>query len=210
MHCIYYIWLVRLISNRQYFLLKEEREMGKINLLLILFIILSLFTACGGNNSSGGSADPVGDRTGRDGTAGNSTGQAVLNNYEKDVFNMVNNHRRSLGLNSLLWHEKAIYESQGHSQDMASFRVPFGHTGSSERFSNIKANETRDTEKLGENVAQNSNSSGISHSEVAFKGWLRSYGHRKNIEGDYTHTGIGARQSDNGSWYFTQIFIKVR
>lgn len=188
---------------------KREREMRRFNYLLIAYIVLSICISCGGNNNSGNEGNSTGDRTGQGGNPGQSTGQVSLNNYEKDVFNRVNNHRRNLGLNPLLWHEKTIYESQVHSQDMASFRVPFGHTGSSERFSRIKDSETRYIEKLGENVAQNSNSSGLNHAEVAFNGWLRSYGHRRNIEGNYTHTGIGARQAANGSWYFTQIFVKI-
>ena len=40
--------------------------------------------------------------------------------------------------------------------------------------------------------------------------WLNSPGHRKNIEGDFTHIGIGVVKNDAGVYYFTQIFLKKR
>ena len=125
-----------------------------------------------------------------------------VNAFEKEIFKLVNEHRNKLGKNSLKWHDQATVESQDHSQDMASFRVPFGHLGDSLRFSRIQSRDPDDISKFGENVAQNSTAF------RAFNAWLRSPGHRFNIEGNWTHTGIGAAQSANGSWYFTQIFLK--
>jgi uncharacterized protein YkwD len=84
---------------------------------------------------------------------------------------------------------------------MASGSVRFGHTGFTNRINTIKSDDSS-ISASGENVAQNTNPS------RAFKAWLRSYGHRKNIEGNYTHTGIGADIDSNGNWYFTQIFLR--
>jgi len=125
-----------------------------------------------------------------------------LNQFELEIFNLVNIHRSEMGLNKLEWHTQTTIESQDHSQDMASFRVAFGHGGFNNRVNRIKAAESDSIYASGENVAQNSTA------KRAFNAWLTSYGHRKNIEGNFTHTGIGARQSANGSWYFTQMFIR--
>jgi len=38
--------------------------------------------------------------------------------------------------------------------------------------------------------------------------WLNSSGHKANIEGNYTHIGIGVAKDQNGSKYYTQIFYR--
>ena len=38
--------------------------------------------------------------------------------------------------------------------------------------------------------------------------WLNSPGHKRNIEGNFTLTGIGIAEADNGYLYFTQIFLR--
>jgi uncharacterized protein YkwD len=39
-------------------------------------------------------------------------------------------------------------------------------------------------------------------------GWLKSPGHKKNIEGNFVLTGIGYARSKKGDIYFTQIFSR--
>jgi uncharacterized protein YkwD len=51
-------------------------------------------------------------------------------------------------------------------------------------------------------------SSGPMGAREVVDGWLRSPGHRRNIEGDFRLTGIGVATARNGMVYFTQIFIK--
>jgi uncharacterized protein YkwD len=36
--------------------------------------------------------------------------------------------------------------------------------------------------------------------------WLGSAGHRANIEGNATRTGVSAVRSSDGVWYYTQVF----
>jgi uncharacterized protein YkwD len=54
-----------------------------------------------------------------------------------------------------------------------------------------------------ENVA-----TGQHTAQSAVDTWLKSQGHRENIEGDYNQTGIGITKGKNGSLFFTEIFIK--
>jgi uncharacterized protein YkwD len=39
---------------------------------------------------------------------------------------------------------------------------------------------------------------------------MRSSGHRRNIQGDFTLTGVGAATSRRGEIFLTQIFVKPR
>jgi uncharacterized protein YkwD len=56
---------------------------------------------------------------------------------------------------------------------------------------------------VGENVA-----SGQMTAKEAVEGWLQSPGHKRNIEGNFTLTGIGWAKDKRGMIYFTQIFTK--
>ena len=42
------------------------------------------------------------------------------------------------------------------------------------------------------------------------RGWMRSEGHRANIlDGEFRVLGVGARRSDDGTWYAAQVFGRV-
>jgi uncharacterized protein YkwD len=59
--------------------------------------------------------------------------------------------------------------------------------------------------KVSENIAYNYNSA-----QGAFDAWLKSEGHKENIEGDFTHFGISIRENPvNGKKYYTNIFLKI-
>ncbi len=57
--------------------------------------------------------------------------------------------------------------------------------------------------KVSENVAY-----GYSSAQSVVNAWIASDSHRSAIEGDYTDFNISAEKNENGSWYFTNIFIK--
>jgi len=120
---------------------------------------------------------------------------------EREIANLVNVHRESLGLDVLEFTEAINQVARQHSFDMASGRVDFGHDGFSLRTSAI-------TKLMGgmafaENVAY-----GHTKAENAVNSWLNSSGHKKNIEGNYSHTGVGIAKNQHGTLYFTQIFVK--
>jgi uncharacterized protein YkwD len=83
---------------------------------------------------------------------------------------------------------------------MAAGRVPFGHDGFDARISTIRA-ALGSGGSAGENVAMGYNSAA-----AVVNAWLGSAGHRANIEGSSTRTGISAVQTSTGTWYYTQIF----
>jgi uncharacterized protein YkwD len=123
-------------------------------------------------------------------------------NFEKDILFYVNQHRKSLGLGELKMIDVATQQAYKHSKEMATKAVAFSHDGFDNRIEEIK-------KKIGfipasaENVAY-----GYLSAKAVVEGWLNSPGHKKNIEGNYTLTGIGVANDKSGMIYFTQIFIK--
>ncbi len=125
---------------------------------------------------------------------------------ERDVFEMVNQHRVSIGLNALEWNETIAVECRTHSRNMASGSVPIGHDGFDQRAANIR--NTIPYTLIGENVAYINTGSGVSPSpaSLALNGWLSNPQHRGNIEGNYKLTGVGVAR-DGNKYYLTQIFV---
>jgi uncharacterized protein YkwD len=120
--------------------------------------------------------------------------------YDDDILRLINDHRRSIGKPALAKNQVIWEQSNGHSRNMASGRVPFGHDGFDARISTIRA-ALGSGGSAGENVAMGYNSAA-----AVVNAWLGSAGHRANIEGSSTRTGISAVQTGTGTWYYTQIF----
>ncbi|NET02834.1 MAG: CAP domain-containing protein [Sphaerospermopsis sp. SIO1G2] len=123
---------------------------------------------------------------------------------EKLVFEQINQYRVSQGLSQLTLDITISKQARIHSQNMASGKVKFSHHGFEER---VKALPLK-YESAAENVAFN-----IGYkdpSTQAIVGWLNSSGHLKNIQGEYTMTGVGVATNAKGEVYLTQIFIHTR
>lgn len=77
----------------------------------------------------------------------------------------------------------------------------FGHDGFSQRVAAI-------SQAIGRIAASGEN---VAYGALSAKGvvdvWLNSPPHRKNIEGNYTISGIGVFDRQ-GTLYFTQIFLR--
>ncbi len=137
-------------------------------------------------------------------SCGNEPVESEYADIENKVFELVNEHRTGEGLATLGWSELIAEQCRIHSQDMAEGTVDFGHDGFSERIDNIR--QEIDVVSAGENVAYNMGYS--DPAQQAVDAWLSSSGHRQNIEGDYTLTGVGVAKSEGYAYYFTQIFVK--
>ncbi len=125
-------------------------------------------------------------------------------NMEESILYYINDYRQSKGLPSLHTLDAATEQAYIHSKDMATGRTGFGHTGFDQRIQAIKRNiGAAYIPASAENVAEGQ----ISAKEVV-DGWLNSPGHRHNIEGNYTLTGIGIYKDREGTLYFTQIFLR--
>jgi uncharacterized protein YkwD len=123
---------------------------------------------------------------------------------EQAIFDQINQYRVNKGLSLLTRSSQIDDRARIHSQNMASAKVGFGHQNFSDR---VKATGIR-YKAAAENVAYNQGYS--DPATQAVQGWLKSPGHKANIEGKYNQTGIGVAVNSKGEVYFTQIFITSR
>ncbi|HVX48582.1 MAG TPA: CAP domain-containing protein [Chitinophagaceae bacterium] len=119
-----------------------------------------------------------------------------------NILSYINEHRRAIGLGNLQELDVAAAQAAKHSADMAAHRVAFGHSGFEARASAI-SKSLGSLSAAAENVAD-----GKLTARQVVDGWLHSPGHKKNIEGNYSLTGIGVATDAGGVLYFTQIFVR--
>lgn len=121
---------------------------------------------------------------------------------QKDILYYVNQYRSSLGKKQLTFVDPAIAQADTHSANMAAGRTAFGHDGFEQRIAAI-SKTLGGVNAAAENVAY-----GKLSAKAVVDMWLKSPGHKKNIEGDYNLTGIGTARKSDGTVYFTQIFLR--
>lgn len=126
---------------------------------------------------------------------------ADLVNMEREILKMINEHRSSIGKGELVFNDYIRKEAYTHSLNMANGKIHFSHKGFDERFNRLSG--FLDITQGAENIAN-----GPLNAKHIVSGWLASPGHRKNIEDDFNLTGIGIAQAPNGSYFYTQIFVR--
>lgn len=117
------------------------------------------------------------------------------------IFQLVNEHRISIGLNPLIM--DSAYGS-AYAVEHTDYMIDISQINHDNFHVRSGALQNRGAQTVGENVA-----SGYSEAETVVIAWLNSPGHREVIEGNYTHTGFGVFQNSNNRYYFTQIFYRM-
>ena len=121
---------------------------------------------------------------------------------EIETMTLINNYRVSIGLKPLEKINHVSYKSEEHDEYMIA-NNDVNHDNFEARSNNIM--QVLGAIRVSENIAYNYNSA-----KAAFDAWLKSDGHKKNIEGDFTHFGISIRENPaNGKKYYTNIFVKI-
>ncbi|WP_242206173.1 CAP domain-containing protein [Aestuariivivens insulae] len=119
---------------------------------------------------------------------------------EVQILNLINDHRLSLGLTPL--NDMKVVKSVAFSHtDYMVDNNTVSHDNFYKRSTYLK--ENAGATKVSENVAY-----GYTSAESVVKAWIKSEGHKSNIEGDFTNFDISAEQNEEGKWYYTNIFIK--
>ncbi len=126
--------------------------------------------------------------------------QANTSELELEVFNLVNEHRSSLGLNTLKFNSIAYTYATTHTKSMINDGT-ISHKDFDIRSSNL-AVETNAND-VSENVGSNFKSA-----EGIVQAWINSETHKTNMEGDYEATAVSAKADKNGVIYFTQLFLR--
>jgi len=137
-------------------------------------------------------------------TVSQKPSSAEFATLEQSVHQQINQYRQSRNLPALKLDARISEQARIHSQQMASSRVPFSHQGFEGRVKAIA--KSISYRRAAENVAYNQGYS--QPDQQAVEGWIKSSGHRQNMEGNFDLTGIGVAKNAIGEYYFTQIFIK--
>lgn len=131
-------------------------------------------------------------------TAEQINGEAQL---QQSVLDYVNQYRKTKGLAPLKMMPLITAEALKHSKNISDGKVPFGHDGFEGRADRLMS-QIELSNAIAENVAYGK----FSAQEVVNR-WIASPGHKRNIEGKFTLTGVGIVRRADGYLYFTQIFI---
>lgn len=119
---------------------------------------------------------------------------------EDALLDLVNEYRQEKGLTSLSKLDPAYLKASEHTSYMIA-TGDVSHAFFYEREAYLKSEAQAIV--VAENLAV-----GYATAEGVFNAWLESEGHRKHIEGTYTHIGISAKESEDGVMYYTQLFIQ--
>jgi uncharacterized protein YkwD len=131
-------------------------------------------------------------------TSEQSIGDAQL---QQAVLDYVNQYRKTKGLAPLQMMSLITSEALRHSKNIADGKVAFGHGGFDDRADRLMK-QIQQSNAIAENIAYGK----FTTQEVVDR-WIQSSGHRQNIEGKYTLTGVGIIRRKDGYLFFTQIFI---
>jgi uncharacterized protein YkwD len=180
---------------------------------LALAAFALLLPACTGSGpgSDGGSraaAPPKGAASGSAAKRSGSTARKPdLAAIERDVLSRVNRYRKSEGRPALAPDARIAEIARGHSREMAGGRTGFGHGGFKGRSKAVASRVPY--KRVAENISRH-NRNPLEIPAVAVERWVDSRGHRRNIEGPFTVTGVGAALGPDGSVYLTQLFVAPR
>ncbi len=124
----------------------------------------------------------------------------VSNPLEKEIFELVNAHRISIGKNELIFDVHTYNAAMIHNDYMIS-KGKISHDNFNHRASAL-SKKTK-AKAVSENVGKD-----YLTATDAFNAWLASKKHKKTIEGNYTHTAISVKEDQKGVFYFTQMFFE--
>lgn len=116
----------------------------------------------------------------------------------QEIHKLVNDYRVSKGKSQLNFSKDAATIALKHTKYMISVKN-INHDKFNDRFKELQ--NLDNATGAAENVASHQKTA-----EQVVQAWINSEGHRKNIEGSYTYTGIGVAKNSSGNYYFTQLF----
>jgi uncharacterized protein YkwD len=127
---------------------------------------------------------------------------------EHAAFEMINQKRIEHGLKPLIWSDEVAAIARLHSRNMASMGF-FGHRGMDNKMVSDRADEAglKRWRSIGENIAFERGYQDPTAKAVQL--WLDSPSHRQNLmNSDWREAAVGVAVATDGSYYFTQVFLK--
>lgn len=119
---------------------------------------------------------------------------------ELDVLELINAYRSQQGLSQLQFLDEGSAQAANHNQHMIE-NNEVCHDFFGSRYEALV--KSVNAKAVSENVAF-----GYRTAEAVVNAWIKSDGHRKNLEGEHTHFGISVKEGQDGKLYFTNIFVK--
>lgn len=120
---------------------------------------------------------------------------------ELEVFNSINEYRKSQGLKEYEWNHLCAEKALEHTTNMANGTIPFSHDGWSERYKQL-SQEISNVKSGAENVS-------FSKPDMnPVDSWKKSSGHNKNMLSNGNLCGIGHVEASGSKHYYTAIFIR--
>ena len=125
---------------------------------------------------------------------------------ERRAFELMNAERQAAGLPFLEWSNEAARLASAHAQSMASGRF-FSHRGQDGETVDGRASQMGiKWRAIGENIATMRGHQ--DPAAMAVETWMQSAGHKRNIlNGIYNQSAIAAAVAEDGTIYFTQVFL---
>jgi uncharacterized protein YkwD len=126
---------------------------------------------------------------------------------EQQCLEQINHQREARGIATLRFAPELLPLARYYSWRMAEEKF-FSHTDPEGRTVKERVSEYGiKWQILGENLAYSNGY--VNPVAASLHGWMDSPGHRKNIlDSSFNHTAIGVWISENGTVYFTEIFMK--
>ena len=122
------------------------------------------------------------------------------NSIELDVLELVNAYREQQDLPELLYLDESSIQAASHNEHMIE-NDEVCHDFFGTRYQALV--NSVNAKAVSENVAF-----GYRTAEAVVNAWIKSEGHRKNMEGEHTHFGISVKEGKDGKFYFTNIFVR--
>ena len=133
---------------------------------------------------------------------------AAASGEERRAFDLINLERQRRGMRPLAWDGGLTRLARYHSENMARG----GYLSHVDREGlDLKGRAQvlglRGWNTLGENIAYNQGYP--DPTAFAVQRWMISEKHRENaLNGEYTHAAVGIARASDGTYYFTQVFMK--
>lgn len=122
-----------------------------------------------------------------------------VDSISKELLQLINKHRASIKKNPLKTNDLATQLADDHTRFMIA-QNKLTHENSDVRAQKLFNDEH--AVRVAESVANRYDTA-----QEVLNAWLNSEPHRKNIDDDFTHTGISAIKNSTGTYYYTQIFL---
>jgi uncharacterized protein YkwD len=130
-----------------------------------------------------------------------------VDSLERQAFVLVNKKREESGLRDLEWSDQLESVARLHSDNMAEYQF-FSHKGLDNKYVSQRADDAHvgQWRSIGENIAT---MRGYPDPvAMAVELWLESPGHRRNMmDSNWKESAIGVGVAQDGSYYFTQVFL---